>query len=154
MQLSLHTDYALRVLMALAASDRHMSVDDIAQSFRISRNHLAKVVQGLQAAGLVETFRGRGGGMRLARPADSITVGEVVRRFENLDAFVSCFAAGSGCVINGMCGLKPLLSEALQDFLARLDQRRISELVPDADRFRDQMELAHKARPQEPTRAP
>lgn len=139
MQLSLHTDYALRVLMTLSAADRHLSVDDIAQQFRISRNHLAKVVQGLQSAGLIETFRGRGGGMRLARPARTITVGEVVRRFENLDAFVSCFATGSGCAINGLCGLKPLLSEAVEDFLARLDQRRISELIPDPEQFRDRL---------------
>lgn len=139
MQLSLHTDYALRVLMTLAAADRHLSVDDIAQRFQISRNHLAKVVQRLQAEGLIETFRGRGGGMRLARPADTITVGEVVRGFENLDAFVSCFAAGSGCMINGVCGLKPLLSEALGDFLARLDQRRISDLIPDPQSFRDRL---------------
>lgn len=139
MQLSLHTDYALRVLMTLAADDRHLSVDDIARRFQISRNHLAKVVQRLQAEGLVETFRGRGGGMRLARPADTITVGEVVRRFENLDAFVSCFAAGSGCVINGVCGLKPLLSEAIEDFLTKLDQRCISELIPDPQRFRDRL---------------
>lgn len=139
MQLSLHTDYALRVLMTLAADDRHLSVDDIAGRFQISRNHLAKVVQRLQAEGLVETFRGRGGGMRLARPADTITVGEVVRRFENLESFVSCFAAGSGCVINGVCGLKPLLSEAIEDFLAKLDQRRISELIPDPHRFRDRL---------------
>lgn len=152
MQLSLHTDYALRVLMTLAAADRHLSVDEIAQRFQISRNHLAKVVQRLQAEGLVETFRGRGGGMRLARPADTITVGEVVRRFENLDAFVSCFAAGSGCAINGVCGLKPLLSEAVEDFLARLDQRRISELIPDAQAFRDRLLRASapqgEARPQ------
>lgn len=145
MQLSLHTDYALRVLMTLAATDRHLSVDDIAQRFRISRNHLAKVVQRLQAEGLIETFRGRGGGMRLARPADTITVGEVVRRFENLDAFVSCFAAGAGCAINGMCGLKPLLSEAIEDFLTRLDQRRISELIPDTEGFRDRLEREPQA---------
>lgn len=145
MQLSLHTDYALRVLMTLAATDRHLSVDDIAQRFRISRNHLAKVAQRLQAEGLIETFRGRGGGMRLARPADTITVGEVVRRFENLDAFVSCFAAGAGCAINGMCGLKPLLSEAIEDFLTRLDQRRISELIPDPKGFRDRLEREPQA---------
>lgn len=153
MQLSLHTDYALRVLMTLAAADRHLSVDDIARRFQISRNHLAKVVQRLQAEGLVETFRGRGGGMRLARPADTITVGEVVRRFENLDAFVSCFAAGSGCVINGVCGLKPLLSEAIEEFLTKLDQRRISELIPDPQRFRDCL-LRERATQDEPLNHP
>lgn len=153
MQLSLHTDYALRVLMTLAADDRHLSVDDIARRFQISRNHLAKVVQRLQAEGLVETFRGRGGGMRLARPADTITVGDVVRRFENLDAFVSCFAAGSGCVINGVCGLKPLLSEAVEEFLAKLDQRRISELIPDPQRLRDRL-LREPATQVEPMNQP
>ena len=153
MQLSLHTDYALRVLMTLAAADRHLSVDDIARRFQISRNHLAKVVQRLQAEGLVETFRGRGGGMRLARPADTITVGDVVRRFENLDAFVSCFAAGSGCVINGVCGLKPLLSEAVEEFLAKLDQRRISELIPDPQRLRDRL-LREPATQVEPMNQP
>lgn len=153
MQLSLHTDYALRVLMTLAADDRHLSVDDIARRFQISRNHLAKVVQRLQAEGLVETFRGRGGGMRLARPADTITVGDVVRRFENLDAFVSCFAAGSGCVINGVCGLKPLLSEAIEDFLTKLDQRRISELIPDPQRLRDRL-LREPATQDEPMNQP
>jgi len=153
MQLSLHTDYALRVLMTLAADDRHLSVDDIARRFQISRNHLAKVVQRLQAEGLVETFRGRGGGMRLARPADTITVGDVVRRFENLDAFVSCFAAGSGCVIDGVCGLKPLLSEAIEEFLAKLDQRRISELIPDPQRLRDRL-LREPATQDEPMNQP
>jgi Rrf2 family nitric oxide-sensitive transcriptional repressor len=152
MQLSLHTDYALRVLMTLAASDRHLSVDDIALRFRISRNHLAKVAQRLQAEGLVETFRGRGGGMRLARPADTISVGEVVRRFENLDAFVSCFAGGAGCAINGLCGLKPLLSEAIEDFLSRLDQRCISELVPDPKGFRDRV-LREPSREPQPSPA-
>lgn len=140
MQLSLHTDYALRVLMALASADQQLSVDDIAGRYRISRNHLAKVAQGLQTEGLVETFRGRGGGMRLARPADTITVGEVVRRFENLDAFVSCFSAGAGCAINGVCGLKPLLSSALEDFLVRLDQTLISDLIPDPDAFRQRLQ--------------
>ena len=87
MQLNLQTDFALRVLMALAAAERQLSVDDIARRYGISRNHLAKVAQKLQAEGFVETFRGRGGGMRLARPAQQIVVGDVVSRFENLDSY-------------------------------------------------------------------
>src|SRR5690348_12966751 len=81
MQLNLQTDYALRVLMALAVSKRQLSVDDIARRYGISRNHLAKVAGLLQAAGFVQTFRGRGGGMRLARPPEEIIVGDVVRQF-------------------------------------------------------------------------
>jgi Rrf2 family nitric oxide-sensitive transcriptional repressor len=139
MQLNLQTDFALRVLMALAAGDRQSSVDQIARQYGISRNHLAKVAQKLQNEGLVVTFRGRGGGMRLARPAEQIVVGDVVRRFENLDSFVGCFAGGSGCVVNGSCGLKPALGGALEAFLAHLDGYRLSDLVPDRPAFLDRL---------------
>lgn len=142
MQLSLHSDYALRVLMALAASDRQLSVDGIARRYGISRNHLAKVVQRLQGEGLIETFRGRGGGMRLARPAEEIVVGDVVRRFENLDSFVSCFPSGNGCVVNGVCALKPALSGAIGAFLAHLDGYRLSDLIPNRAAFVERLERA------------
>jgi Rrf2 family nitric oxide-sensitive transcriptional repressor len=140
MQLSLHSDYALRVLMALAAGNRQLSVDEIARRYGISRHHLAKVAQRLQAEGLVETFRGRGGGMRLARPAGEIVVGEVVRRFENFDSFVGCFPEGSGCAVSGLCSLKPALAGALEAFLAHLDGYRLSDLVPDRAAFIERLE--------------
>jgi Rrf2 family nitric oxide-sensitive transcriptional repressor len=140
MQLSLHSDYALRVLMALAASQRQLSVDEIARRYGVSRNHLAKVVQRLQAEGLVETFRGRGGGMRLAKPAEAIVVGDVIRRFENLDSFVGCFASASGCAVNGLCALKPALNGALDAFLAHLDGYRLSDLVPNRTAFLERLE--------------
>ncbi len=145
MQLSLHTDYALRVLMALAAGKEQMSVDDIARRYGISRNHLAKVVQHLQAEGFVQTFRGRGGGMRLARPAKAIVVGDVVRRFENLESFVGCFAAGSGCAVNGLCALKPALSGALEAFLQHLDGVTLRDLVPERKAFVRRLEATAAA---------
>ena len=140
MQLSLHSDYALRVLMALASSERHLSVDHIAKRYAISRNHLAKVAQRLQAEGYVETFRGRSGGMRLARPADAIVVGDVVRRFEKLDSFVGCFVAEGGCAVNGLCALKPALHGAVEAFLTHLDGFRVSDLVPDRAAFVGRLE--------------
>lgn len=135
MQLNLHTDYALRVLMALAASGEQLSVDWIAGHYGISRNHLAKVVQGLQAEGYVLTFRGRGGGIRLARPAGEINVGEVVRRFESLDSFVGCMGDGSGCAIDGTCGLKGALAGALRAFLEHLDDFTLADIVGRKDRM-------------------
>lgn len=147
MQLSLHSDYALRVLMALAADDRQLSVEEIARRYGISRNHLAKVARGLQVEGLIETFRGRGGGMRLARPADEIVVGDVVRRFENLDSFVSCFPGGNGCAVSGLCSLKPALGGALEAFLGHLDGYRLSDLVPDRAAFVDQLNRENQAKP-------
>ena len=140
MQLSLHSDYALRVLMALAAGERRLSVDDIARRYGISRNHLAKVAQRLQTEGFVTTYRGRGGGMRLAMPAEDIGVGDVVRRFENLDSFVGCFAGGGGCAVNGLCALKPALGGAVEAFLAHLDGFRLSDLVPDRAAFVKRLE--------------
>jgi Rrf2 family nitric oxide-sensitive transcriptional repressor len=145
MQISLHSDYALRVLMALAASERQLSVDDIAQRYGISRNHLAKVSQRLQAEGYVETFRGRSGGMRLARLPDAINVGQVVRQFENLDAFASCFASGAGCVVHGPCALKPALSGALEAFLNHLDGYNLGDLIPDKQAFAQRLGLSDQA---------
>lgn len=139
MQISLHSDYALRTLMALATAGRQLSVDEIARRYGISRNHLAKVAQRLQAEGLVETFRGRNGGMRLARPAGEIVVGEVVRRFENFESFVGCFPDGQGCAVDGLCALKPALAGALEAFLAHLDGYRLSDLVPDRAAFLERL---------------
>jgi Rrf2 family nitric oxide-sensitive transcriptional repressor len=135
MQLSLHTDYALRILMALAAGDQQLSVDWIAQHYGISRNHLAKVAQGLQAEGLIITYRGRGGGMRLAKPAEQINVGDVVRRFESLDAFISCMPGGNGCAINGVCGLKGALYKAIGAFLAELDSYTLDNIIAQPKRL-------------------
>lgn len=131
MQLSLHTDYALRVLMALAATDRQMTIDEVAGNYRISRNHLAKVAQGLQSQGLIETTRGRSGGMRLARDPGDINVGAVVRKFERFEGFVACMGGAQDCAIDGACGLKSPLAGALQAFLTHLDQFTLADLVDD-----------------------
>lgn len=131
MQLSLHTDYALRVLMALAATGEQMTIDEVAGRYRISRNHLAKVAQGLQGEGLIETTRGRTGGMRLAREPRDINVGAVVRKFERFEGFVACMGGPQSCVIDGACGLKSPLAGALAAFLTHLDQFTLADLVGD-----------------------
>jgi Rrf2 family nitric oxide-sensitive transcriptional repressor len=137
MRLSLHSDYALRILMALAATGRQMSVDEIAGQYGISRNHLAKVAQRLQALGYVSAQRGRGGGLRLARPAGDIGAGTVVREFENLEGLVECMApATSTCPVCGGCGLQGALGGALAAFLSHLDGFTLTDLVPQPGRFR------------------
>ena len=140
MHLSLQTDFGLRILMLLASSDRQMSVDEIARSYGISRNHLAKVAQRLQASGYVDTSRGRGGGLRLAIPAKELNVGTVVRDLENLDTFVECMSPTRNmCPALGVCGLQNALGLALEDFLKRLDSYTVADLVPDPAWFTQQV---------------
>lgn len=129
MQLSLKTDYALRMLMALASTDEILSVEWMAEHYSISRNHLAKVGQQLNAAGLVRTTRGRSGGMQLARRPAEINVGAVVREFERFEGFVACMGGESSCTIDGVCGLKPALGGALEAFLAHLDRFTLADIA-------------------------
>jgi Rrf2 family nitric oxide-sensitive transcriptional repressor len=131
MRLNLQSDYALRVLMHLAANpDRLVRIRDIADRFRISQNHLMKVAFLLGREGLIETVRGRTGGLRLARKPQSIRVGDVVRRMEGDIHLVECFSAEpGGCLISGACRLKGVLHEALGAFLAVLDRYTIADLT-------------------------
>lgn len=133
MQLTRYSDYSLRVLIYLAVDpDRLATIDEIARSYGISRAHLMKVVHQLGLRGFIETVRGRGGGLRLARPADEIGVGEVVRATEENLALVECMdsrASASECAIESACGLRPVLREALAAFLGVLDRHTLADLV-------------------------
>ncbi len=129
MQLNLRTDYALRMLMALSTQQELVSIDWISDQYGISRNHLAKIAQDLAAEGLIETLRGRKGGIRLAKPPSDINVGFVVRRLENLDGFVACMGGNTTCSIDGLCGLKPALRGALEAFLSHLDQFTLDQIT-------------------------
>jgi len=146
MKLTTHTDFALRVLIhAGLTQGRLLRIAEIADGFGISHNHLTKVVQRLAGLGYLETVQGRHGGIRLARDADSITVGEVVRQLEADIPLVECFDSdASRCRIQVACVLKRSLAVALEAFLESLDavtladllepRRRLSRLIvrPDA----------------------
>ncbi|MFA5939732.1 MAG: Rrf2 family transcriptional regulator [Sinimarinibacterium sp.] len=135
MRLTVHTDYSLRLLMGLALEpERQQTIAELAQRYRISRNHLMKVAMNLAAAGFVESIRGRSGGLRLARPANAISLGEVVRAIEDNSAFVECFdRASNTCVVAPVCRLKGLLHEALAAFLGTLDRYTLADLVEPRD---------------------
>lgn len=131
MRLSTQSDYALRTLMFVASrKDALVTIAEIAERFRISKNHLMKVVHTLARLGLLTTVRGRNGGMRLARPAADIRIGTVVRALEDDTLMVECFRRGGGsCLISPACRLKGALSEALNAFYAALDEHSIADLV-------------------------
>ena len=142
MQLSLKTDYALRMLMALATTDDLLSVERVAEMYDISRNHLAKVAQHLAGAGYVETVRGRGGGLRLAMAAEAINVGAVVRDLERLEGFVACMGGETDCAIDGVCGLKPALAGALEAFLTHLDGYTLADFTTNRRALIDRLRAA------------
>jgi Rrf2 family nitric oxide-sensitive transcriptional repressor len=130
MQLTKFSDYALRVLMyAHAAGDRRVTIEEMAASYRISRAHLMKVVNALTRAGYLTAVRGRSGGLRLARPADQIRLGQVIRSTEPDFALVECFATGNQCVITACCRLPRVLNQALVAFLDALDQHTVASIA-------------------------
>lgn len=130
MQLTKFSDYALRVLMfAHAAGDRLVTIEEIAASYRISRAHLMKVVNALTRAGYLTAVRGRSGGLRLAKPADEIILGTVVRATEPDFALVECFATRNRCVISGCCRLPGVLNQALDAFLDVLDRHTLASIA-------------------------
>src|SRR4051812_34897043 len=112
MRLTAHTDYSLRILMTLAVmQDRVVTIEELARRHRLSKNHLMKVAQTLVAAGYVTGVRGRTGGLKLARPADAIRIGEVVRSLEQDARLVECHGkAPADCVLAGMCVLTRTMS--------------------------------------------
>ncbi len=131
MRLTLHTDYALRLLTCLALKPGEIvTISDVAESYGISRNHLMKVAHELGRAGFVETLRGRGGGLRLSRMPEEIVIGDVVRAMEEDFCIVECFAAETNrCRIGPAYRLKHLLKEALDAWLAVLDEATLADLV-------------------------
>lgn len=131
MRLTSMTDYALRLLMYLAQQpDRLCTIAEAAQAHGISETHLMKVTHHLGLLGWIETVRGKGGGMRLAREPHEIGLGEVVRDMEPDFHLVECFSSGNTCVRTGDCALSGVLHSALQDFLARLDGVTLADIVP------------------------
>ena len=131
MQLTQYTDFALRTLIALAVSPGERStVSDISRAYGISRHHLVKVVGRLAELGYVETVRGKGGGMRLARRPQHIGVGEIVRAMEAELGVVDCLKAGGGdCVIAPACRLKSIMRDATEKFLAELDDYTLADML-------------------------
>lgn len=138
MRLTRYTDYAIRVLMHLAAhDDRTVSIQEIARAYDISKDHLTKVVQNLSRSGFVAAQRGRGGGLRLGRAPKEIRIGDVVRHTEDGFQLVDC----ASCKVAPACGLPRKLSEATRAFLAVLDGATLADILPDPAAARRLLDL-------------
>ncbi len=149
MQLTLYTDYSLRVLVHLSLNEEALTINEIAEFYGISRNHLVKVVHNLAQKGFVHTTRGKGGGIRLAVPADKISVGEVIRHTEPNFHLVECFnPTATSCAAVPFCKLKSILGEAANSFLSVLDGYTIMDLVENRDQIITLFRLPDPSTPQ------
>jgi Rrf2 family nitric oxide-sensitive transcriptional repressor len=132
MRLTVYSDYALRLMMYLGLNgDRLATISEISEAYDISKAHLMKITHELGQKGLIETVRGRQGGMRLARGASEIGVGEIVRACEPDFAIVPCMEAGATmvCAVQPACVLKRALASAAAAFLDVLDGYTLADLV-------------------------
>ncbi|MCZ8107248.1 MAG: Rrf2 family transcriptional regulator [Burkholderiales bacterium] len=131
MRLTSFTDYGLRTLMRLSgAPECNFTVDAMASEFRISREHLTKVVRELARHGYIRTRRGAAGGFRLAMEPGAIRIGAVVRALEARHALVECFATDGGdCVLLPKCRLRQRLAAAREAFFAELDRSTLADCV-------------------------
>ena len=130
MRVTLHTDFALRVLIQVGLNDGKLTtINDIARSFGISKQHLTKVVSRLSQMGYVEAVRGRGGGIRLRRPPRDINIGQVVRDTEDQLNVIGCLERKGYCPIERACVLRSALRDATQAFLAVLDTYSLADLI-------------------------
>ncbi len=132
MRLTVYTDYSLRTLIYLGAKkqDELTTIQEISDAYNISKNHLMKVTHQLGQLGYIETIRGRGGGIRLAKLPAHISIGEVVRQTEEDFHLVECFDPESNmCKIAPACQLKGVLAEALQAYLEVLDRYTVEDFL-------------------------
>ncbi|MES2148450.1 MAG: Rrf2 family transcriptional regulator [Pseudomonadota bacterium] len=131
MRLTAYTDYTLRTLMFLARNgDQLATIHDIADVHGISKNHLMKVVHQLGLSGMVETVRGRNGGLRLRMAPADINLGQVVRNTESDFFMAECFdRSNDSCLYSSACALKGVLGAATSAYLAVLDGVTLADLI-------------------------
>lgn len=131
MQLTIYTDYSLRVLIYLGVHrERRVTISEISNAYGISRNHLVKVVHQLSNHGWITTIRGKNGGMHLAFPPEQINIGTIIRQTEPHMNLLECFDKdNNNCSISPACSLKRVLYQARRAFMEVLDQQTLADVL-------------------------
>jgi Rrf2 family transcriptional regulator, nitric oxide-sensitive transcriptional repressor len=137
MQLTQFSDYSLRTLIYLGLrADVLVTIEEIAGAYGISESHLTKVVHKLGRLNIIETVRGRRGGMRLNCRPSEINIGATVRQMEGNLTIVECFdIEHNTCPIAPVCGLTDILRQALEAFMAVLDRYTLADVLKDRSAF-------------------
>jgi Rrf2 family transcriptional regulator, nitric oxide-sensitive transcriptional repressor len=131
MRLTQFTDYALRLLMLVAIkTPNSVTIAEAAQAYNISHNHLTKIANALGRLGYLQTSRGRGGGLKLAVPAETIKIGYIIGVCEGKSPIVECFDPFTNtCAITPVCGLTHMLASAQAAFFNELDRWTLADLI-------------------------
>jgi Rrf2 family nitric oxide-sensitive transcriptional repressor len=128
MQLSRFTDYTLRVLFYVASNeDRLVTLSEIASYYEISVEHLRKVVHALSKSGYLDTYRGKNGGIKLAKPSSEINLAKVVGQAEGNEPLINC--SQQKCCLTGFCTLQGVLAQAQQAFMLVLKDYNLEQLL-------------------------
>jgi Rrf2 family nitric oxide-sensitive transcriptional repressor len=130
MHLTTFSDYSMRVMMYLGLQRQSLvTIANIAQAYQISENHLTKVVHQLAQRGYIETIRGKGGGMRLAKEPKDINLGKVLRETEGGSGLLPCIDGEGDCCIMPACKLIRILYEAQEALYQVLDKYTLADLL-------------------------
>ena len=148
MRLTSYTNFTLRILMVAAARRPALTtIQEAAVGFGISKAHLVKCVHHLGVWGYLETVRGNGGGFRLARPPETISLGEVIRKTEDGFLLVECFdPRDNTCPLVDRCRLRPALERATEAFLSALDEMTLAEIIENGEDLLEVIDLPVAAR--------
>lgn len=142
MRLTRQSNYAIRTLVYCAVNEPGLSrVAEIARAYGISELFLFKLIKPLVENGLLETVRGRHGGIKLGRPADQITLFDTIRLTEENFALAECFEDGADCPLIGECDLNGALREALGAFFEVLQKHTIADLARKKRTIRERLGL-------------
>lgn len=147
MQLSMFTDYALRVMVHLAsAPDQLLTTRHISEIHGAKYNHMSKVTGWLVANGYALALRGRGGGLRLAQDPKEVNLGILLRALEQDKPLVDCFSASGGeCCLSASCGLSIALGQAQEAFFAALDPYDLASVMQLAPGMTPLLQSLHKS---------
>lgn len=143
MQLTRQTDFAIRVMMFLGIQekDKLVTINNIAEHFSISRNHLMKIVHKLGRLAYIETLRGKKGGLRILKAPEDVNLGELIRNFETTLEFIDC--AKLGCPIQSGCQLVSIMGLAQKAFLGVVDNYTLADLLTNAADLRHLLGINH-----------
>ncbi len=137
MQLTQYTDYSLRVLIYLSVnSERKITIKEISTSFKISKNHLVKVVHKLSTLGFLDTAPGVKGGITLAKPANKINLADVIQKMEPSFHIAECFNPNGTCIINPVCELQSILGLALKSFIQIVGKYTLADITKKPNAYR------------------